>query len=135
MTNLDNMQKPHPIGHKQKVGRYWRQKIASGKWQYAHIILAEQLLGRELAPNERVWFVNKTPRAYKDPRPEDIEIRITSPRSGRPPGRRKYMIRRIMELEFRLSELREQLGNLNEYYGLKRDNMTDPSVLRDWRLK
>lgn len=133
MSQTNHLQQPHPIGTKQKVGRYWREKVAPGKWQYTHIILAEQLLGRPLHPNERVWFVNKTPRTYKDPRPEDIEVRIDAPRKGRPPGRRRYMIRKIIELEFQLAELRQRLGDLNEYYGKKRDDMRDPSIPRDWK--
>jgi hypothetical protein len=136
-NSLANMNKPHPIGYKQKVGRYWRVKVAPGSWEYTHVILAEKLLGRELAPNERVYFTAEkpNPRAYKDPLPDDIEVRIISPRAGKPPGRRKYLIRKIMQLEFELEERKEQLAALNEYYGKKPDDMRDPSLPRDWRPK
>jgi hypothetical protein len=134
-NSLKNMQEAHPTGHKARVGRYWRVKRGPGDWPYVHTVLAENLLGRKLNPNERVYFVKPSPRAYKDPQPGDIEIRIVAPKGGRPPGRRRYMIRKIMELQYKLEELREQLGDLNEYYGKDRNDMTDPSIPRDWKPK
>jgi hypothetical protein len=126
-NSLANLQpKSHPIGHKQKNGKYWQVKIGPNQWEYVHRLLAEQLLERPLKPNERVYFKEGVPKeAYKNPLPADIEIRPVVPTEGKPPGRRSVVIKRVLRLRASLAEAEDDLAAHNAFYGRPPDDISD----------
>jgi hypothetical protein len=134
LANLNH--KSHPVGYKQKIGKYWRVKLSDGRWEYVHKVLAEQQLGRPLNPDERVYFVEGVSKsAYKDPQPGDIEVRKVVPTAGKPPGRRSSVARRVIELRARLAEAEAHLASLNEFYGRPKDDISDAAKPREWKGK
>ena len=127
-----------PVGTKKKTNNgYWRVKVSKdypyshhSHWTYTHVALAEQQLGRPLNPNERVYFTSD--RAdRKNPQPGDVEVRIIAISSGKPPGRRSYWARRVIDLRKKLQEAETQLAAHNEFYGRKPDDTSDAFETRE----
>lgn len=144
LANL-NQNQGHPVGTvlKTKNG-YYREKLPkdypyshNSHWQYTHIITAEREMERKLHPNERVYFKNPkaSDRVKKYPRVQDIEVRIVSITSGKPPGKRSYWARRVIELERRLAEAKETLAAINEFYGKAPDDTSGAFETREWNGK
>lgn len=137
--------KSHPTGYKKRTANgYWRVKLPKdyplsheNYWQYTHIVVAEQNIEggpRKLNPNERVYFINDH-ADKKDPQPGDIEVRIVSITPGKPPGRRSYWARRVIELEAKLEAAKEQLATHNVFYGRKPDDTSGAFETREWNGK
>lgn len=123
-----------PIGtRKRQKNGYWRVKVGPSEWKYTHVVLAERIVEggpRPLKPNERVYFTNKN-ADKKFPEPSDIEIRIVAIQSGKPPGRRSFWARRVIELEAKLADAKRQLAVINEFYGRKPDDISGAFETRD----
>lgn len=125
----------HPIGYKKKTKNgYWRVKVSGSEWKYTHVELAERQLGRPLNPNERVYFTNDRANK-KDPQPGDIEVRIVAIRSGRPPGRRSFYARRVLDLRQKLKDAEENLAAHNRWLGRPEDDTSGAFETREWNGK
>jgi hypothetical protein len=66
---------PQPIGHEHVMkSGFVKVKVAEPNvWKLKHRIVAEQMLGRELLPNERIRLRNSK-KTRANPQPEDITI-------------------------------------------------------------
>lgn len=109
----------YPVGAKRPVGDYWMVKLPDKSWAYVHKVLAAELLGRPLNPNERVYFVNNSPQAKENPQPGDIEVRIVPPKDGVTPGQRRRIIKRLIQAEEDVKRFSETLARYNAFYGLE----------------
>lgn len=140
-NSLANLQSnEHPVGQKIKTKNgYWRVKVPkdypythTSHWAYVHHKVVETSMERRLRPNERVYFKTKTPAILRDPSPDDLEVRIIAIQSGKPPGKRKYWARRVIEDRRRLQESEARLAEINVFYGRKPDDVSDAFETREW---
>ena len=103
------MPKPHAApGTESKSNDYIVVKQPDGSWRYKHHLIAEIKLGRPLADDERVVFIDKNRRNFD---PQNIDIRWKAPTKEY--RRRAHLRRRIVETKAKLEELERQLGDLD----------------------
>lgn len=108
---------------------YYREKLPDGRWKYQHRIVAEIMLGRPLAGNERATFKNGV---VKDPTPDDIFIKIVTRHSKRVNKKRRgYVARKVINMRWRLKELEDELAELNTLVGRPPDDVSQPSNERE----
>jgi hypothetical protein len=104
---------------------YWRVKLPNGKWQLQHIAIAEELLGRPLRENERVFFRNGI---KKDPTANDIEVRLGTRESRTARSRRRRnLINHIEKLRSQLQEAEAELAAINTSIGRPPGDTTIPT--------
>jgi hypothetical protein len=95
---------------------YYNRKTAEG-WKLVQRAVMEEHLGRELEPNERVYFINKN-ADKSDPKVEDLEIRIIKKKEKKPEfiisGDRTSALKHLRTV---LEELEDLLSNETEATG------------------
>lgn len=83
----------------------------NGTWEYKHRLIASEKVGRDLKPNERVYFKDRNRQNFD---PDNLEIRWQVPKVYK---RRSHLIKRIRETKAKLRDLERQLEDLSEYPG------------------
>lgn len=112
-----------PVGyeHTMKNG-FIKVKQHDGSWPLKHHLVAEQMLGRKLAPNERVQLKNSK-ESRRDPKPEDITIVVVDPdkppkqhagNMSHPPSKKSQMQKEIDRLHDLLGESQDQIEDLKQ---------------------
>jgi hypothetical protein len=88
---------------------YWYTKTEAGKWVLTHWLTAEKKLGRPLADNEMVQFVDAK---YKSDPKNPSGIRIVRKKTSSLRTRKSYLEDRIKELQAELRSVNEQLKKI-----------------------